>query len=261
MGYSDYKGGPEALSAMLGVAIPAIAGAAKPRALPKRWPEPYVIKAYQSGWQYAPKAVTDWTRKVWRMTDDLRDRFGIGYDLVGKRIVIPVRASETEYSCAKLYLPPPMRIDGVPSVKCYFLTGDDDSGGADTSIPFGMLQAVRAAEAGATDVWWTEGEGDALCLWGRGVAAVSCLTGAGSRLGPAWFDRLRQAGVKRIVLATDNDAPGRLYSNRLEQAARAAGLCSVVVEASLYQGEKDVSDLSTADEEALDRLVSAYQPL
>ena len=75
-----------------------------------------------------------------------------------------------------------------------------------------------AIEASKDEIYITEGEIDALTLWGKGIKnVVGVTTGAGS-FDPSWIDQLQ--AVKKIILCYDPDEPGQKGAR---EAARRLG--------------------------------------
>lgn len=111
-------------------------------------------------------------------------------------------------------------------------------------------------------VYICEGERDCDRLWGLGLRATTNAGGA-----EKWTDdytaQLTAAGIERVVILPDNDAPGEAHALGIARSCLAAGLGVKVVRLPGLAPKGDVSDwLDAAHTKAeLGALVKATEPL
>ena len=86
-----------------------------------------------------------------------------------------------------------------------------------------------------------EGEKDAEAAWALGLPATCNAMGAG-KWRDAYVEQLRQAGVQRVAVIPDNDAPGREHAEAVARTCHAAKLGVRVVH---LPGVPEHGDLST----------------
>ena len=100
-----------------------------------------------------------------------------------------------------------------------------------------MLDAIQ----GLRVVFIVEGEKDCNALWRHELPAVTNPGGAGK-----WRDRythqLIAAGVRRVVILPDNDAPGRAHAHVVARTCRTADLETRIVHLPGLPPKGDISD-------------------
>lgn len=113
---------------------------------------------------------------------------------------------------------------------------------------------------GKQAVFIVEGEKDANRLWSLNLPATTNAQGAGK-----WRDdfaqQLLEAGVKRVAILPDNDAPGEAHARTIALSCHAAGLLTFVVPLEGVPPKGDVSDyLDTHNKAQLCELVKQAAP-
>lgn len=103
-----------------------------------------------------------------------------------------------------------------------------------------------------------EGEKDADALWKLKIPATTVLGGASAWRQP-YVEQLKWAGVKRVVILPDNDAPGRKHAHAAARDLHAAGIEVVVCELPGLPEKGDVSDFLAAAPYPKGDLVRAVQ--
>lgn len=133
------------------------------------------------------------------ISEETQRLFHIGYDRDSKAITIPWRNRFGTLINIKFR--------SVISKKFwYYKDGDRISNNL-----FG-IDLIRTRQI--TRIFITEAEIDCMYLWTHGLPAVAV---GGSNLSPAQRDALIRAGVREIIIATDNDEAGRLVGERIAQ--------------------------------------------
>lgn len=107
-------------------------------------------------------------------------------------------------------------------------------------------------------VVFVEGEKDADALWKLKIPATTNLGGA-SAWRPELVENLKWAGVKRVVILPDNDAPGRKHSRAIARDCHAAGIEVTICELPGLPDKGDVSDFLAAAQYPKGDLVRAVQ--
>jgi len=111
--------------------------------------------------------------------------------------------------------------------------------------------------AGKPVVYVVEGEKDADALWSVGLPATTNVGGAGK-----WRDSdsqaLANAGIKRVILLPDNDAPGRQHMEQVAKHCKAAGLAILYLPLEGLAPKGDVFDwLRSHSRAELEAIVSS----
>jgi hypothetical protein len=107
-------------------------------------------------------------------------------------------------------------------------------------------------------VVFVEGEKDADALWKLKIPATTNLGGA-SAWRPELVDNLKWAGVKRVVILPDNDAPGRKHARNVARDCHAAGIAVTICELPGLAEKGDVSDFLAAAQYPKGDLTRAVQ--
>ena len=106
--------------------------------------------------------------------------------------------------------------DSDPSVRYLYLTGASRSG----LPPYGLSDVLRLPRSERSELLLVEGLIDVHHLQAKGLPNVAAVGGA--RVNPDLIPRIGRLGFETIVLAFDNDAPGREgVSRAVEGASRA----------------------------------------
>jgi putative DNA primase/helicase len=123
-------------------------------------------------------------------------------------------------------------------------------------VPY-RLPSLLAAAAANERIWIVEGEKDANCLAGLGLASTTNRMGAGK-----WLDEYSKhlKGAGSVVVIADRDEPGRKHANEVARSVLAVVGTVKVVEVSQERGSaKDASDWVErgATREDFDRLAES----
>jgi hypothetical protein len=107
-----------------------------------------------------------------------------------------------------------------------------------------------------------EGEKDVDRLWGLGYPAT-CNAGGAGKWRPAHTTQIKDAGVQRVIVMPDRDAPGQAHADNVARSCAAAGLTVKVV--PLPAPQKDVSAWldaggTKAELDALITSTAVYEP-
>lgn len=81
---------------------------------------------------------------------------------------------------------------------------------------------------GHATVYVVEGEKDVEALWALGLPATTNVGGAG-KMRSSDMEALRDAGVSRLIIVPDNDAPGLKHAAAVEALAKGFGLAATIV--------------------------------
>lgn len=107
-------------------------------------------------------------------------------------------------------------------------------------------------------VCFVEGEKDADALWAIGLPATTSLGGAS-----AWRSeyalQAKGAGIERVAIFPDNDAPGRKHAQVVAASLHSVGIVVLVVELPGLPEKGDVSDFLSKAEHPKGDLVRAIQ--
>lgn len=129
--------------------------------------------------------------------------------------------------------------------KSFFLRRPNGSGGWILGIGDAPRVLYRLPELyGREEIFLPEGERDADTLWSNGLAASTNFEGAG-KWRDEYAEQLLWAGVKRVNVVPDNDAPGLQHAELVAAACAAAGLDVRVIVLRGLPAHGDVTDWFT----------------
>jgi 5S rRNA maturation endonuclease (ribonuclease M5) len=122
-----------------------------------------------------------------------------------------------------------------PASKYLYLRGAPRTG----LPPYGLSTLLTAPRAERDELVLVEGLLDAHQLRARGFANVAALGGTNAT--PTTFENLQRYGISHVVLALDNDTPGRQATARAIEAFARAGTAPTlhVLDPSAYGPDKD----------------------
>ncbi len=108
-----------------------------------------------------------------------------------------------------------------------------------------LAEFLKRSESARKAICVVEGEKDCETLWDRKIPATTGVGGAAERWHAEYVQQLVDAGVERIAVFPDNDAPGRKHAVKVAAAYHAAGIVVRVVHLPVPENG-DVSDYFAA---------------
>ena len=165
-----------------------------------------------------------------KLTDEVIDKFDVGYDAKTKCITFPVR--DKDGNCLFVARRSVQtKMFNIPT---------------STQKPLYGLFEVYSLESMPSEIIVCEGPIDALTAWVYGKYAVA-MFGLGTEL---QFDQLRKLPCRKLILATDNDAAGM----RAREVIRKNVKNKMITEYMLPAGKKDLNDLTKEEFDALEEI-------
>ena len=157
-----------------------------------------------------------------KLTDEVIERFDVGYDKSTDSITFPVKdlAGRVAFIQRRAI-----------SNKNFLNQSNIQKG----SIVYGLYEAMKAGER---NVFITESIIDALTLWAVGKPAVALM---GAMPSERQLELLTSGYLRSITLALDNDEAGKKGAEQIRKRKK-EGI--IIYEAILPAGAKDVNDLS-----------------
>lgn len=190
---------------------------------------------WESRYRLVPNWSDEWVKRLGNSySDELADRFSLGYDVLRDELVIPIFDWNGSAEGAVR-----RRLGNFDGPKYLYSKGFKTS-----QHLYGAWQArVHHPVRRPKRVAIVEGTIDALSLWGVGITAVALL---GSQLSPVQKRLLYKIDALEYVVMTDRDQAGAKAAMQVEQAIRGTG--SLVVHPTVWApGRKDVAEM-TAEE-------------
>jgi hypothetical protein len=112
-------------------------------------------------------------------------------------------------------------------------------------VPYRLDEIAGFCRMGRTTVVIVEGEKDADACWNIGLPATTNAGGAGG-WSEALSRLLKSAGVREVLVAPDNDEPGRAHAAQVIACCRAVGLVARLLVLDGLEAHGDASDFLAA---------------
>lgn len=187
--------------------------------------EEVIIPNYKSIFEY-PEAVNYLLSR--KISKDIMAKFDIRYCSDRKMIMIPIYYGRTIVGykgrkivkCDKKY-----RFYNTPNMK---------------KVLFGLDKVVKG-----DTVMITEAEIDCLTFWSWGLEAISIL---GANITPLQKEQLRRSGIKKLIIALDNDEIGKTAALKLYEELKDLDMEFNLITYKENTTQKDTNDFSSLEE-------------
>lgn len=160
------------------------------------------------------------------ITEEVHRLFQIGYDKENKAVMIPWHNSRGEIIN--------MKFRSIRQKRFWY----HPEGQRIKQYVYGLHIIIRR---GITRVFCTESETDALYLWSQGIPAIAF---GGANMSEAQKKLILNSPIEELVVATDNDAVGKKFAERLEKEL---GGYIVLSRFNFPEKYKDVNDIPSKE--------------